>query len=331
MKKNLGAHANACSLRNLLTMLSVTLFVTTSMAQIVTFDFNDAPEGGNWSGFVGHFVGDLELSMTNAFELSREGAPSDPEIGVNGFAFFGNTMDVETRSPLYILDDVAVPISFSVNSLDVSLPAAGTLSIVGSLAEEPLFTVTPESNTGLTPITFPRTIIDQLTFMAQSPANTFSIAIDNLVIDTDPDPNAITLACDMDGDGDCEIDDLNAFLDAGDRTAADIEGWLSEASTNANIANPSSKTFVLGDLNLNGTVDSTDLGLMLNNFGSTSTSNWDDGNLNDDGGVNSTDLGLLLNNFNFGTAAAAVVPEPNVAWLLFVGSIAFVRRRKSVR
>ena len=55
---------------------------------------------------------------------------------------------------------------------------------------------------------------------------------------------------------------------------------------------------VAGDLDLDGDVDSTDLGLLLNNFNSTEDIDYTQGNIDGDGDIDSTDLGLLLNNFN---------------------------------
>ena len=52
-----------------------------------------------------------------------------------------------------------------------------------------------------------------------------------------------------------------------------------------------------GDVNRDGSVDSTDLGLLLNNFGAVVDVAWAQGDLNFDGKVDSADLGLLLNNF----------------------------------
>ena len=77
-------------------------------------------------------------------------------------------------------------------------------------------------------------------------------------------------------------------------------------------------------MDLNGDVDSTDLGLLVNNFGSTTELDWIDGNVAHNAIVgfgedviNSSDLGLLLNNFGFNSAAAAsAVPEPSSFVLL---------------
>lgn len=159
------------------------------------------------------------------------------------------------------------------------------------------------------------------------------------------------LGCDADADGDCEIDDLNAlYAAAGTAGAFDLDGngtvgpedvapWLAAASTNANLANPTGQTYGDGDLNLDFNVDSTDLGLLLNNFGAMNASagagpGWGGGDITMEGNVDSTDLGRLLNNFGFMGAAAAAVPEPAPLSLLLVaaiGLLSFSRRRQSSR
>lgn len=131
------------------------------------------------------------------------------------------------------------------------------------------------------------------------------------------------LDCDFDGDGDCDHADLDALYATGAASLATIDEWLSAASNPANTANATGNTLVSGDVNLDGSVDSVDLGLLLNAFGSADTPGWQSGNLDADDVVGSSDLGLLLNNFGHGTdtaaaAAATAVPEPNsVALVLF--------------
>ena len=49
-----------------------------------------------------------------------------------------------------------------------------------------------------------------------------------------------------------------------------------------------------GDVNCDGTVDGTDLGLLINNMGTGTT--WGQGDVNYGGTVDGTDLGLVINN-----------------------------------
>ena len=88
-------------------------------------------------------------------------------------------------------------------------------------------------------------------------------------------------------------------------------------------------TYILGDANLDGDVDSSDLGLLLNNFNKSgdAAATWNGGDLNASGGVDSGDLGLLLN--NFGTvSAAATVPEPTAISLLFLAALSMLGLRR---
>lgn len=140
------------------------------------------------------------------------------------------------------------------------------------------------------------------------------------------------LLCDLDSDGDCDTADIEMIIDAGGGTvAADLITWLGQASASNNPYLGGAKTFKVGDVNLDGSIGSDDLGQLLNKFNSTTDLDWIDGNLNGDGVVDSADLGLLLNNFNFTSAAAAAVPEPGSVSLLIVAlvGLTMASRRKT--
>lgn len=138
------------------------------------------------------------------------------------------------------------------------------------------------------------------------------------------------LVCDGDIDGDCQLDDLDAmYLTAGMSGSFDLDGtgtvgeediafWLAAASSTANLANPLGNTYVFGDLDLDGDVDSSDLGDLLVNFNSNAGSaaagvGWGGGDVTMDGAVDSTDLGELLVRFGHTSSAASAVPEPSSA------------------
>lgn len=119
------------------------------------------------------------------------------------------------------------------------------------------------------------------------------------------------LPCDLVGAIGCDEADIDALYAeingvSGPLADAMIIQWLADASDAANPLKPSSTTtYVMGDTNLDGRVDSADLGLLLQNFGDASGLGWAAGNLNSDTQVDSDDLGLLLNNFGFDSTAAA--------------------------
>ena len=155
------------------------------------------------------------------------------------------------------------------------------------------------------------------------------------------------LNCDSAGGSECDLVDIDAlYADFGTTIAAgsgfdysgdgvigseDIIGWLADASQSTNTANPNGVTYTLGDANLDGAVNSVDLGLLLNNFNASSGVGWGQGELDGDGIVNSVDLGLLLNSFGFTSvpAAASAVPEPNgsVMVVLALGFLCLAKRR----
>ncbi len=156
------------------------------------------------------------------------------------------------------------------------------------------------------------------------------------------------LPCDADEDGDCEQDDIDALYTAiGDSNLAfdlngdglvnadDIDTWLAEASQPENTYNPDGNTFIMGDTDLDGKVDSSDLGRLLNNFNASTQLTWSQGNLNADDAVNSVDLGILLNGFGFESALATQsVPEPSGVSVLLGALCSIVgmsRRRRTSR
>lgn len=126
------------------------------------------------------------------------------------------------------------------------------------------------------------------------------------------------LDCDFDdlGDG-CDADDLSLlyiyhFLNGGIffeefrenpffTTAPvdeQIRKWLADASSPDNpLKAKSTDVYVVGDIDLDGDVDSDDLGTLLSSFGSDERKFWSEGDMNGDFRVDSADLGLMLNNF----------------------------------
>lgn len=154
------------------------------------------------------------------------------------------------------------------------------------------------------------------------------------------------LLCDADMDQDCDIADIDLLYDAfgttgaldldasGTIDAGDIDSWLTEASDESNPAkSDANHEYRNGDVNLDGAVNSTDLGILLNAFGDGSGLKFGGGNLNSDLTIDSIDLGILLNNFGHDSlsTAAVAVPEPTAAAMILFGLFGLVassRRRR---
>ena len=146
------------------------------------------------------------------------------------------------------------------------------------------------------------------------------------------------LNCDVDGDGACDLTDIDMLLAAvgsadssfdldnsGRVDSDDIDSWL-ESAGNENQGRP----FLAGDANFDGIVDSTDLNAVGLNWQSEVQS-WSAGDFNGDGQVDSTDLNSVGLNWQRGAAVASsshdatvAVPEPAGMRLAMTGLLLFL-------
>jgi autotransporter-associated beta strand protein len=92
---------------------------------------------------------------------------------------------------------------------------------------------------------------------------------------------------------------------------------------------------LIGDVNLDGIVDDSDISILSNNYGFANMS-WADGDVYGyDGIVSDDDVGLQANNYGMlagqltgGISALAAVPEPATLALLALGAAAMITRRR---
>jgi len=74
-----------------------------------------------------------------------------------------------------------------------------------------------------------------------------------------------------------------------------------------------------GDANGDGSVDGSDLNIVLSNYGTTSGATWAMGDFNGDGAVDGSDLNVVLSNYGSTSYAAAAVPESCTLGMLALG------------
>jgi len=141
---------------------------------------------------------------------------------------------------------------------------------------------------------------------------------------------------DFDGDGDVDADDIDILCAnmGGDLDPYDLDGngVVDEDDMIFHIENlvewdngvTNGAGTVVGDFNLDGVVNATDLQIMKGSFGSSGVG-YADGNANCDTVVNATDLQILKGNFG---ESASAVPEPLTIGLLAVSGAALLRRKK---
>jgi autotransporter-associated beta strand protein len=84
---------------------------------------------------------------------------------------------------------------------------------------------------------------------------------------------------------------------------------------------------LLGDADLNGTVNGADLNAVLSNYnqvGFSGLAGWRAGDFDGSGTVNGADLNTVLSNYNQGVSVGAAVPEPSTLLLAVAGLIALL-------
>jgi hypothetical protein len=92
---------------------------------------------------------------------------------------------------------------------------------------------------------------------------------------------------------------------------------------------------VVGDANLDGSVNSTDFDKLVSTYGTLSGARWTQADFDGDGKVTTTDFNILAGNFGAVAPApslGAVVPEPASASLILgATAVLFARRQRAVR
>ncbi len=130
--------------------------------------------------------------------------------------------------------------------------------------------------------------------------------------------------CDFDGNGSCDIGDLDALLYNGQQSqdakydltgdgvvdSQDRDEWLTQAGVKE-----MGQAYPQGDFNFSNLTDAADLNILGLSWQSEVNS-YSKGDANGDGVVNAADLNVVGLNWQKSGAAASAVPEPSVGWLL---------------
>ena len=152
--------------------------------------------------------------------------------------------------------------------------------------------------------------------------------------------NVTESACDFSGDGACDTTDIDQLMNeiaAGTNGAAfdlnidgavndeDRDEWLAQAS----LENGFAKSLLLGDADLDGSVNSNDLNVLALNWRQENTHAWTGGNFTG-AAVDAADLNALALNWrksvSMASKASAPVPEPS-AFLLSLVGLALIWKR----
>lgn len=145
---------------------------------------------------------------------------------------------------------------------------------------------------------------------------------------------APAIPCDLDGDGDCDLADIDALsveVSLGNNPAdfdltgdgnvnrEDIDAYLALDDINK----------LNGDVDLNGSVEFADFLVLSDNFGMVAV--WSGGDLTGTGNVEFADFLVLSDNFGKTSATLSSVPEPNAAVLVLTLLSCLLPLRRRIR
>jgi hypothetical protein len=109
---------------------------------------------------------------------------------------------------------------------------------------------------------------------------------------------------------------------------ADRDEWLALAGSRNGLG----ETLLVGDSNMDGTVDSADLNNLALSWQAADVFIWTGGNFSANAslGVNSVDLNALALNWQQSLASAVAVPEPSALGMLLLATVlgSTIRRRR---
>ena len=145
---------------------------------------------------------------------------------------------------------------------------------------------------------------------------------------------APSLACDLDGDGDCDLVDIDELSVAIVGTSADLKydldknGRVDQSDIDAFLAHEEVNK-LNGDSDFNGLVEFADFLVISGGFGGQGRP-WSQGDFVADGAIDFADFLVISGNFGQ-SAAASAVPEPQAVWLFLGGICVLFQQRRKIK
>jgi hypothetical protein len=296
----------------------------------------------NWSGGIPQVAGDTAnffSSITGPATVTLDGNRSVGTLNFNNANAYniaqgtGGTLTMDNAGYAATIADqagshtIAAPVVLN-SPTTISVQTAGTkLTISGTLSGTGGLTLAGPGTTALSGAG------NSVTSLSIGSGSTLDITNTSLAINfgSGADPIAAIKSSIISGYNSGAWTGAGIVSSIAAANTADAIGYLDASDAGGTSGQVLIQLAVIGDTNLDGTVNLTDLLTLLNNYGQTSA-DWSQGDFNYDSSVNLTDLLGLLNNYGQSVTLASAntnaVPEPASLSVLVLGMAGCLRRRR---